>query len=349
MRVRIAQTNEEVGFALDGASANGQKRGVKGSTLLSASEIDGYISALRAANSIEQAEKKETPHSGGYCEERDYRNFGQIIPPPPGLKEMTHDATFPETDSYPTLIVGDSHEGTNPMNPWVGTYPADIDSFDFAAAEEQLRALLFPKDTWLPCIDPTSTPLRVEGAPGQTHQRVLELAQPFLNEINEELHASLLNWVRNHLPQGEPEFEEALATGLRNITTHGNSRLRSLASSALAHLKCLDRFHAGDAGVCRITWGGVVALDDCKCQLLSIGPLQFSAVDYGDVIALSEPMQKKLNAIEREEKNQCTLLAIAAGISALDSKHKTVPPEESVGQTCIRTKDERVDCCTPVN
>ena len=100
----------------------------------------------------------------------------------------------------------------------------------------------------------------------------------------------------------------------------------------LSQLKCLGRFHAGEGGVCRIAWGASVRLGDCVCPAISIGALQFSAVDYGDVISLNEAMQQRLTAIDKDERNQCTLLAIAAGIIALDLNHKTAPPRNRVAR-----------------
>ena len=214
----------------------------------------------------------------------------------------------------------------------MGRYPEDLDSFDFAAAEEDLRALLFGRDDWLVSIHPIHAPLNVENVPGDTHLRVCELATPYLTEIPVDLHATWLNWAHVHLSTGETDFEEVLEAGLRNILSHGNARFRHLASSALAHLKVLDRFHSGEGGVCRITWGASMRLDDCTCQTISIGALQFSAVDYGDVISLNESMKQRLTAIDKEERNKCTLLAIAAGIIACDLKHKTAPPRNRVAR-----------------
>ena len=44
-----------------------RRGGMKGSKILTAAEIDGFISSLREANAKNQADKTESPHTGGYC------------------------------------------------------------------------------------------------------------------------------------------------------------------------------------------------------------------------------------------------------------------------------------------
>ena len=66
-------------------------------------------------------------------------------------------------------------------------------------------------------------------------------------------------------------------------------------------------------------------LGDCVCQMLYIGPLHFCAFVYGDAINLPEKLQQKLVAVDMEERNQCTLLAVDAGIIASDSKPGNLP------------------------
>ena len=126
------------------------------------------------------------------------------------------------------------------------------------------------------------------------------------------------------------EFESPLAEGLRNVLAHGNSTLRKSAADALAKLQCLDRSHAGDGGVCRITCGASVNLGDCPCQAIAIGPLQFCAIDYGDSINLSEKLQQRLTSIDREERDQCTLLATDAGIIDMSLKPRDIPARSRV-------------------
>lgn len=117
--------------------------------------------------------------------------------------------------------------------------------------------------------------------------------------IESELHPAFLNWTDRRKIDKDPDSEPLIAEGLRNILARGNSRLRQSAPVALSQTKCLDRFRDGDVGV--QNWSGELAkLGDCTFQHLSIGPLQFSAIDYGDSLNLSEKMQRRPLSIDRE-------------------------------------------------
>ena len=172
---------------------------------------------------------------------------------PPGL------AHPPTPDSEEAPIPGltvETPDSSHDINTWVGVYPDDLDSFDCTAAEENLRNLLYGKGDWLNPLPSIEATIVVDDIPDNTHQRVVELASPYLGEIPTELHAALLNWIHFYLPQDETTFEETSAAGLRNILVYGSANFRPLASQSLAHLQCLGKFHTGDGGVCRITWGG---------------------------------------------------------------------------------------------
>ena len=291
-------------------------------------EIDGFALSLREANAKNQAGKAEAPHTGGYCPDHGQCELVLDRDMPPGLEPPV---LASEHITKPIATV-ETPDGSEDINTWVGVYPEDLDSFDCTAAEESLRSLLYGGDGWLDPLPSVEASLVIDDVPDSAHQRVVELAAPYLGEIPTDLHDSLLNWIHFHLPQDETTFEETLAAGLRNILVYGSANFRSLASQSLAHLQCLDKFRTGDGGVCRITWGSVVRLDDCQCQTLSIGALQFSAIDFGDSISLNEGMQRKLIAVDKDERNQCTLLDIADGVVALDLKHKTAPSRARVAR-----------------
>ena len=79
-------------------------------------------------------------------------------------------------------------------------------------------------------------------------------------------------------------------------------------------------------------------LGDCTCQPVSIGPLHFNAVDYGDSVNLNESIQRKLVSPDREERNQRTLLSVADGlITSTQSGH--IPPSRCrVLQTALELR-----------
>ena len=143
------------------------------------------------------------------------------------------------------------------------------------------------------------------------------------------------------------EFEAGLADGLRKVMSHGNSKLRKPDLEALANLHCLDRYRAGDTGVCRITWGELIKIDDGTCQHVAIGALHFCAVDYGDSIQLNEFLQRKLVSADRLGRNQCTVLAADAGIIAR-SPSSSLPARSRVAQSAPELRDAEWQVASPL-
>ena len=91
-------------------------------------------------------------------------------------------------------------------------------------------------------------------------------------------------------------------------------------------------------GICRIWWGDCIKLDDCVCQPVSIGALHFNAVDFGDILPLNEFLQRKLVSPDREERNQCTLLAVSAGLLAASLPSSTAPDRRRVTHTALELR-----------
>ena len=245
--------------------------------------------------------------------------------PPPGLNiqaEEVEPIDLPPSKGSENETVIDPCEE---VNPWVGEYPLDINQYDFTLQEDECRALLFGRDTWLVPQEQHTAHVLAETDERVDHTRIKELAAHHIKGLPWELHTPLLNWIALDDPKQNCEFEASLACGLRNVAAHGNSILRNKALETLSRMKNLDRYHAGDGGICRITWGKSAQLDDCVSQMLWIGPLHFCAIDYGDTLSLPEHMQQKVLAVDKEERNQCTLLAVAAGIIALDLKSGNIP------------------------
>ena len=311
-----------------------RRGGFKGSPIAPAA-VDGYIQSLRDANTLATQGKIGDGHTGGYQKETAECDIGPLITHPPGLEKEIPNGAKPV---LPESMIPKESPSMHPINPGVGIYPADIDQFDFTLNEDNCRDLLYGRDSWLVPQDETYGLVEVDTDEVFDQNKVMRFAQNQMEGVPTELQTPLLNWVALGNPTSECEFEEHLATGLRNIVAHGNSKLRNQALEILGRRKNLDRFHAGDGGVCRITWGPTSPLDDCVCQTLWIGPLHFCAIDYGDVICLTESMQKRLTAVDKEERNQCTLLAVAAGMVALDGKPGNVPARSRVAKLAVELR-----------
>ena len=53
--------------------------------------------------------------------------------------------------------------------------------------------------------------------------------------------------------------------------------------------------------------------------------MRFTAVDYGDLIPTSEELQRILGFIQKEEKNQCVILHLAAALAQSEIGSKRSP------------------------
>ena len=233
-------------------------------------------------------------------------------------------------------------------NPLVGIVPGDINAFNFTLPGGKFRSLLFGRGDWLVHMESPAN----ASAPSLgkiEDQRDLEiLPRPFLTLIHPDLHCTLINWLDHHTCMQDGGFEAGLAAGLRKVMSHGNSKLRKLASESLANLHCRDRYHAGDTGVCRITWGELIKLGDCICQHLTIGAPHFCAVEYGDSIHLNEFLQRKLGSADRVERNQCAALAVATGIIARSSSSSTLPARSRVSQSALELRAAEWEIASPL-
>ena len=114
--------------------------------------------------------------------------------------------------------------------------------------------------------------------------------------------------------------------------------MRKPESSTLPCVHSPDRFHAGDGGACRIIWASSVQPDDCVCQQLTIGALHFCAVDYGAALRLNDFIQKKLVSAEREERNQCAIIAAPSSMVALDARPNNRPDRSRAVHTALELR-----------
>ena len=121
--------------------------------------------------------------------------------------------------------------------------------------------------------------------------------------------------------------------GLKNMLVRCNPLLLRCASESPTCIQCVDFFHSGGGGVCRICRGETIKLDDCPCQQVNIGPLRFNATDYVDSLNLGDFLQRRLVSPEKEERNRRTLISAAAGPIASATRDTTLPARIRVAQT----------------
>ena len=76
----------------------------------------------------------------------------------------------------------------------------------------------------------------------------------------------------------------------------------------------------------KVIWDDAVKLDDCSTQSISIGTLSLRAIYFGETSTISDHLQRCLNSPAKLERNQCTLVALAAGlVSRTQGKERNNP------------------------
>ena len=236
---------------------------------------------------------------------------------------------------------------SDPPNYLAGVLPLEIGESDFAELEEGARSALYGRGDWLVGHPLPDNRFSLELDKVDITKAIEGQFMEYAPLINPALRCNLINWLDLVSTSPEGGFGEALAMGLKNIPTHGNSCLRQAAAESLAHLTCLDRFHDGDGGVCRIWVGTPIQLDDCTCQQVSIGKLHFTAADFGGAIHLGEFLQRKMVPAERSEKNQCTLLSVAAGLLHAESVSSNLPARNRVAHTATELRTAEWQTAAP--
>ena len=301
-----------------------------GKVMATTGEIGEFIQSLREADAQTTKDKVEDNRTGGYAPESMHSDI------PPGL-EISNTPPLTGWNGYSVAAEGTSLQVTpDTAHDGISTemldFPADIAFFDFTLPEGNLRSMIFGRDDWVIPPHESQQPIPSKGETERDHSLIDSLVRPYIDAINPDLHCALLNWLGRRIQDDQGNFEALLAEGIRNLMAYGDSHLRRLSSDSLLKLKCMGRFHVGAAGVCRIVWGPIIGLGDCPSQELAIGNLHFQAIDYGDIISLNETMRQRVCAIEKDERNQCTLLALAAGLVARDLQVKDLPARSRVAR-----------------
>ena len=208
----------------------------------------------------------------------------------------------------------------------LGIIPDDLHCFDCAAAEDPLRNIL---NTSGDLIHPMTKPCQLIPSTSSLTPVELDIAEfwktvPFAtpDRITPFLRSSMLK--SNHV-----EKWKALTRPLETLEEFGPCRDKSDAKVCLDYAAQVPNLRSGKQLHQQAVWGQHMTLDDCCTQELVISELCFTAVDYGDLIPTSEELQKILGFAQKEEKNQCVILHLAAALVRSEVGPKRSPPPAS--------------------
>ena len=193
----------------------------------------------------------------------------------------------------------------------LGIIPDDLHRFDCTAADDPLRLILNTSDNWThpttePCqLIPPLVTLTPDEFDIEEFWRTLPFHVP--GRIAPFLRSSMLksndvgNWT-------------ALARSLGTLEEFGSRRDKSDDQVCLDYASEVPNSRTGRKLQQQVIRGQHMTLDDCPTQEISISELRFTAVDYGDSIPTSEELQQILGFAQKEEKNQCAVLHLAAAL-----------------------------------
>ena len=107
-------------------------------------------------------------------------------------------------------------------------------------------------------------------------------------------------------------MEDSLCRALTLLSQRGTSRDSQLAECSLATIE-EDPHKEVVRSENFFFLGPTFPMEDCESQEFVVGRLTFHLIDYGDQIRLNQEMREQLGTGEEQERNQCAVLAFAAG------------------------------------
>ena len=182
--------------------------------------------------------------------------------------------------------------------------PRDFLRFDFGEMETPLRDILFKSDKWM---EQRKDGEKEWGIPGVITQRETEAAHHLMTA---NIHGDLITYLRGRmissaLPLEEAQMVEAQALGLLGASfAQHQAEIPCMVQTGSPHKERDET----------IVWGRRAPMGDCEAQDLSLGPLHFKAIDYGDTIRVSERLRKSTKNVTNDAENQCALLHLVDGV-----------------------------------
>ena len=148
----------------------------------------------------------------------------------------------------------------------------------------------------------------------------------FRNDLKISVHPRLVPFIRfTMIKNANYDFWTSFIEAFETLIECGASRDQDEARVFLDKLGNIPTQRAGRRCNHNIIFDRPMVLDDCTTQDLAISPLCFTVVDYGDLIPLSEQLQRIIGRTQKGERNQCVLLHLAAALVQSESASNRAP------------------------
>ena len=182
--------------------------------------------------------------------------------------------------------------------------------FDFAQSKSIARRLFYAPDAWEGEWEPDGAAVFNDGTEyeekgPETWYRALD--RPFPRCIA----LCVLNWL--NMSAQSDDWGKEIANALKSLAGKGTNQM---SQSALAELSLRQDAESRRKGELTpsIYRPDAVDVGDASMQQLTIGNLEFAVLDYGDRLMLPMEMRKRSNEWHNIEKNQCSIIHLAAGL-----------------------------------
>ena len=196
-------------------------------------------------------------------------------------------------------------------NPVLPHAPEGFGDFDFTQSETRARQLYYASDEWADIRDADGQAIFVE----EEDQGQAEGPETWYRTQDRPLPPNIeqfaLNWlVINAEMKG---WESGILRALEILIAEG---AKKMSQTALAELTVRQNEMHNRTGELPpgISWAAVTDMGDVSAHQLRIGGLEFIVLDYGDRPNIPTKLRMLLNEWNTLEKNQCSIIHLAAGI-----------------------------------
>ena len=205
--------------------------------------------------------------------------------------------------------------------------PDDFKTFSCAALENGLRNILEADTEWVSGW---------QGKPAQQTFMTEHKCTPEEQGLNlrwKERHGTLSARISPKLKQLITQSDLPLEDGLKSaLGTLSNQGIKADADEASIYLAKLNNSTSCGETTPGVVWDVVAEAGDVWIQQVCIGNLNMDAVDYGDQLTLGKPLQQAFGEGEPLERNQCTIVSLAAALEWHAQKwKKRIPSRNRVG------------------
>ena len=181
----------------------------------------------------------------------------------------------------------------------LGVAPDDFQLFDCTEAEEPLRILLNPTDDRVYPVMSTIYPAKFPRVMTEFEYEVGN----FWDSLTIPVPPRLIPFARFTMGESANyDFWTRFVEASETLIELGESRDKDEAMEFLDTLGAIPSQRAGRRCDRNFSFDKPMILDDCATQDLAISPLRLTVVDYGDLIPLSEELQRIIGSTQKDEK-----------------------------------------------